>query len=445
MGLARDPVELLRQLIRFDTSNPPGNERACMEFLADRLKEGGVETRFLSRDAERPNLVAVVPGRTKAPPLLLHGHVDVVPAKAKEWRHQPFAGELVSGEVWGRGALDMKSGVAMLVIALLRVATNLPPSAGDIILALTSDEERGSELGSKFLVDDHADLFAGARHAISEFGGSTQWIRGRPFYPIQVAEKQTCLVRATVRTSVGEWSTGSAMTVPVKLGRLLIALERRRLPVHITPIVREMVMAIAGGLSRPERIGLRTLLAAPLTDSLLAVLGPRGRLLDPLVHNEATPTAVLGRQASDVVPTEATVEITGRLLPGQTPADLVQELDDLVSGVATYEIVEAGPAASEVPDMTLFPLLSSIIRRRVPEAVPFPLLLSGHTDACHFARLGIQTYGFLPLRLPKTFPKGLIHGPDERVPAEAVGFGLECVYEAIRRYPEELRKAGNHL
>jgi acetylornithine deacetylase/succinyl-diaminopimelate desuccinylase-like protein len=412
-----------------------------MEFLADRLEEGGVETRFLARDPERPNLVARVPGRTNASPLLLHGHVDVVPAKAEEWRHQPFAGELVDGEVWGRGALDMKSGVAMLVFALLRVATNVQPPAGGIVLALTSDEERGSELGAKFLVEDHADLFAGARHAISEFGGSTQWIRGRPFYPIQVAEKQTCSLRATVRTSVGQSSTGSGTTVPAKLGRLLTALDRRRLPVHITPVVREMVRTIAGGLSRPEGLAFRTLLVAPLTDPLLAVLGPGGRLLDPLFHNEATPTAVLGGETSNV-PAQVTVEIAGRLLPGQTPADLTREVDDLASGVATYEIVQEGPAAPEVHDMTLFPMLSSIIRKRVPEAVPFPLLLSGHTDASHFARLGIQTYGFLPLRLPKRFPKGLIHGPDERVPSEAVRFGVECVYEAIRRYSGELRDAG---
>ena len=440
-----DPVELLRHLIRFDTSNPPGNERACMEFVADLLEEGGVEALFFARDPERPNLVARVPGRTQSPPLLLHGHVDVVPAKADEWRHPPFAGELVDGEVWGRGALDMKAGVAMLVLALLRVAAAVEPPASDVILALTSDEERGSELGAKVLVEDHADLFAGVRHAISEFGGSTQWIRGRPFCPIQVAEKQTCGLRATIRGSIGQPSTVVRATALTKLGRLLTTLERTRLPVHITPVVREMLVTMAGGLPRHEGLVLRTLLVPPLTDRLLAVLGRDGRSLDPLLHNEATPTLVRGAETSDVIQTEVTVEIAGRLVPGQLPADLIRELEALAPGIAAYEIVEEGPAGLASVDMALFPMLSSIIRDREPKAVPFPLLLSGHTDARHFARLGIQTYGFLPLPLPKGFPRGLIHASDERVPADAIRFGTECVHEAIRRYAGESGSTATEL
>ena len=135
--------------------------------------------------------------------------------------------------------------------------------------------------------------------------------------------------------------------------------------------------------------------------------------------------------------TEIAVEITGRLLPDHTPQDLIRELEALIPGIATYEIVEEGPAGPATVDMSLFPMLSSIIRRREPAVIPYPLLLSGHTDGRYFARLGIQTYGFLPLRLPKGFPKGLIHATDERVPAAGVRFGAECVYEAIRRYPAE--------
>jgi acetylornithine deacetylase/succinyl-diaminopimelate desuccinylase-like protein len=335
----------------------------------------------------------------------------------------------------------MKAGVAMLVLALLRTAGNGEPPANDVILALTSDEERGSELGAKVLVEDHGDLFAGVRHAISEFGGSTQWIRGRPFFPIQVAEKQTCSLEATMHG----WdeppsSTMPRTTAPAKLGRLLTALEQGRLPVHVTPVVHTMLVTIARGLPRHEGLALRTLLVPPLTDRLLAVLGRDGRSLEPLLHNEATPTAVRGAETPDVQK-EVTVEIAGRLVPGQTPADLIRELEALVPGLATYEIVEEGPAGPATVDMTLFPMLSSIIREREPNAVPFPLLLSGHTDARYFARLGIQTYGFLPLRLPKGFPRGLIHARDERVPAEAVRFGTECVYEATRRYPGEVDQA----
>src|SRR5687768_13119889 len=149
----QSPIELVRALIRFDTSNPPGNERECLEYVGELLRESGIESRFLARDPERPNLVARLAGRGDAPPLLLYGHVDVVPANASEWSHPPFAAEVVDGEIWGRGTLDMKGGVAMLVAALLRAATERLEPAGDLILALSPDEERGSTVGAKYLVE----------------------------------------------------------------------------------------------------------------------------------------------------------------------------------------------------------------------------------------------------------------------------------------------------
>ena len=325
----------------------------------------------------------------------------------------------------------------MLILALLRAAASVDPLAGDVILALTSDEQRGSELGAKVLVEDHADLFAGVRHAISEFGGSIQWIRGRPFCPIQVAEKRTCALRATIREPIGQPAIVGHTTALANLGRLLTVLGQRRLPVHITPVVREMLLTIARGLPRHERLAFRALLMPLVTDRLLPVLGQDGRSLDPLFRNEATPTFIRGPETSDAMQTEAAVEIAGSLVPEHTPADLIRELEALAPGVATYEIMEEGPTGPATVDMTLFPMLSSIIRQRELVAVPYPLLLSGHTDARYFARLGIQTYGFLPLQLPKGFPRGLIHASDERVPADGVRFGAECVYEAILRYPAE--------
>jgi acetylornithine deacetylase/succinyl-diaminopimelate desuccinylase-like protein len=436
-AVARDPVELLTELIRFDTSNPPGNERDCLEFVARVLEASGVNSRLVSRDPERPNLVARLAGQGQDGPLLLYGHVDVVPARADEWRHPPFSGDLVDGEVWGRGALDMKGGVAMLISALLRIAADDEPPPGDIVLALTSDEECGSELGAKFLVDAHAELFTGVRYAISEIGGFTEWIGNRRLYPIQVAEKQRCLVRATIRGTGGHPSAVVRGTAAAKLGSLLGALDKKRLPVHVTPDVRRMVAAMSGALPLHQRIALRALLSRRLTNRLLDLLGKDAAPLDAFLHNTATPTIIRGGESSNVIPTEITVDLDGRVLPGQTSVDLIRELESLAGDFAEFEVVHEEPAVRAEPDLTLYPMLAEIIRHEDPGGVPIPALIPGYTDARHFARLGIQTYGFLPMRLPKDITVELIHAPDERVPAEAIRFGVDCLVDAIRRFGSE--------
>jgi acetylornithine deacetylase/succinyl-diaminopimelate desuccinylase-like protein len=429
-----DPVGLLRALTRFDTSNPPGDVRACVDFVAELLRDREVEPLLVGVEPQRPNLIARLPGRGSSPPLLLYGHLDVVPANSAEWTHPPFDAELVDGEVWGRGTLDMKGGVAMMLSAFLRAAEERLEPAGDLILALTSDEETGSEFGARYLVEEHAEHFDGVRFALSEFGGFTQWTGGRPLYPIQVAEKQRCLVRATIRGTGGHPSTVVGGTAAGKLGRLLRTLEKRRLPVHVTPVVRSMLEAMSGALPLYERLALRPILRPRLTDRLLDLFGKDGAALDPLLHNMATATVIHGGDSTNVIPTEVTVDLDGRVLPGQTPRDLVSELEALLPGLAEFEIVREEPASRADPDMTLYPLLADILREREPAGAPFPMLLPGYTDARYFSRLGIQTYGFLPMRLPKHITTKLLHAPDERVPADAIEFGAECVYEAVRRY-----------
>ncbi len=429
-----DPVELLRALLRFDTSNPPGNERACVDFLAEVFRAAGLDPVIVGRDPERPNLVVRHEGKGSAPPLLLHGHVDVVPADDSEWRYPPFSAELVDGEVWGRGALDMKSGVAMLVTAMLRATHAQPRPAGDLILALLVDEEAGSDFGARFLVEERADLLEGVRYSIGEGGGATQWIGGRPFYPIAVSEKQRCLIRATIRGTGGHPAFVVRGTAMEKLGRLLTALEHKRLPVHVTPVVRTMLTAMSAELPLHERLALRPALVPAFTDRLLDLFGKDADSLDPLLHNTATPTVVRGGGSTNVVATEVSVEIDGRLLPGQAAGDLVRELQALVPRVGTFEVVSEEPAVSAVPNLELYPMLAEVVREHDPGATPFPLLLPGYTDARYFAQLGIQNYGFLPLRLPPALTTDLAHAPNERVSADGVSWGAGCIAEVIRRY-----------
>ena len=431
---APDPVGFLQELIRFDTSNPPGQERACLEYVGEVLGAAGVEWQLVAKEPERPNLIARVPGKGEAPPLLLYGHVDVVPARAEEWRHPPFGGDLVDGSVWGRGALDMKGGVAMLIAAVVRAAHEFGLE-NDIVLALTSDEERGSRLGAKFLVEEHAELFANVRYALSEIGGFTEWIGSRRLYPIQVAEKQRCLIRATVRGAGGHASTIVRGTAAAKLGALLKTLNTKRLPAHVTPQARAMVSATAAVLPAHERAALQGLLSERATNPLLRVLGRAAAPLDAVLHNTATATGIRGGESSNVIPTEMTVDLDGRVLPGYSPADLVRELEDIAGDLAEFAVVEEEPAPRAEVDLALYPMLADIIRRRDPGSAAIPALLPGYTDARYFAKLGIQTYGFLPMRLPREIGVDLIHAPDERVPADAIRFGTECLLEAIQRYP----------
>jgi acetylornithine deacetylase/succinyl-diaminopimelate desuccinylase-like protein len=416
------PAELLQRLIRFDTSNPPGSERACIEWARQLLEAGGCNVQIVAQDPERPNLIARLQGEGRAPALLMQGHVDVVPAKGS-WSRPPFSGELADGYVWGRGALDMKGGVAMMLAAFLQAAEADTPPPGDVVLCLLSDEEAGGDYGARFVVENHAELFDGVRYAIGEFGGFTMDVAGRRFYPMMVAEKQLCSLRATLRGPAGHGSLpvrGGAMG---RLGRLLTALDRSRLPVHVTPAVRSMIEAIAAEAPPAMRIPLRALLRPRLTDTVLEHLGDRAKLFDALLHNTASATVVRGGHAHNVIPGEVSVDLDCRLLPGFGPEDVSQELRALARVEIDFEVLRFDPGAPS-PDMTLFDTLGGILRELDPAARPVPLLLPAVTDGRFFARLGIQTYGFLPMQLPEEMRfMDLIHAEDERIPVDAVDFG----------------------
>lgn len=427
------PLELLQRLLRFDTSNPPGNERECIEWIKGLLEALGCEVRILAQQPERPNLIARIAGRGESPPLLLQGHVDVVAARG-EWQHGPFDGELADGYVWGRGALDMKGGVAMMLAAFMRAKASGAPSPGDVILCLLADEEAGSPLGADFLVREYAELFDGVRYSIGEFGGFTMDVAGRRFYPVMVAEKQICWTRATVRGPAGHGSMpirGGAMG---KLGRLLQRLDSRRLPVHVTPVARSMIEAIAADVPVTLAVPLRGLLVPTLTDRLLDAFGERGRIFDPLLHNTVSATIVQGGEKDNVIPDEISLSLDCRLLPGFVPEQLFAELHALSGVELEFEIVQHDPVSGE-PDMAMFETLAGALRELDAEAKPIPMLLPGVTDGRFFSRLGIQTYGFLPMQLPPELPfMQLIHAPDERLPADAVEFGTRAIGRVLERF-----------
>jgi acetylornithine deacetylase/succinyl-diaminopimelate desuccinylase-like protein len=427
------PVELLQQLIRFDTTNPPGDEAECVAFVRGLLEEAGCEVELYAKDPARPNLVSRLPGSGSRAPLLLQGHVDVVTTSGQEWARPPFGGELVDGYVWGRGALDMKGGVAMMVSAFLRAAREQTALPGDVILCVLADEENGGDYGAKFLVEEHAHLFENVQYSLGEFGGFSLELGGKRLYPIQVAEKQICWLKARIPGRGGHGAMVQRGGTMSRLGTFLRDLDRKRLPVHVTAAARAMIEGMAGAVARPQRDVLLALLKPRLTDRVLPLLGERAKTLEPLLRNTVNATIVRAGEKVNVVPAFVDVELDARALPGFGPDDVTAEVQELVGDDIEIELVRYDPGPPE-PRLDQLETLGGILRELEPGAVPVPLLQAGVTDARFFARLGIQNYGFLPLKLPGDFRfTSLIHAADERVPADAIEFGAEAVFRALQR------------
>ncbi|PKB83751.1 MAG: peptidase M20 [SAR202 cluster bacterium Io17-Chloro-G9] len=433
------PVELAQSLIRFDTSNPPGNETQCVGYIDGLLRNAGFLTTLVARSPGRPNLITRLAGQGNAPPLLLYGHLDVVPADPEEWRVPPFEGRIEGGFLWGRGALDMKGGIAMMLVALLRAKAEGLPLPGDVILALVSDEEAGGDDGAGYLVQHHSNLFEGVRFALGEFGGFSFALAGKRFYPIMVAEKQVCHLRMTVKGVEAHGSLGTKGGAMSSLARLLVKLERDRLPVHITPVARAMFQAVASRSPLPTKFALSRLLNPRLTRLVLKLMGANGQTFDPLLRNTVNATVVRGGQGVNMAPGRIELQLDGRLLPGFTPQDLINEVRHLVDDPALNDLVEMevirhDPGPTE-PDMGLFETLAGVLRRLDPVGVPVPMLLPASTDSRFFSRLGIQTYGFLPMPLPEDLGfLRTVHGPDERIPLEALTFGADAIYQMLQEF-----------
>jgi acetylornithine deacetylase/succinyl-diaminopimelate desuccinylase-like protein len=426
-------VELTRDLIRLDTTNPPGQEHIAVDLVERVLDEAGISSARYENARGRPNLVARLKGRGNAPPFLLQGHVDVVTTVNQEWKHRPFDGEIVDGYLWGRGALDMKGGVAMMVNALLQAQAR-GGAPGDLVLAALADEEAGGNQGAKWLVEKHPELFAGIKHAIGESGGVVQHLGGRRFYPIMVSEKRGCQILATLRGPGGHGSIPAHGGAMAKLGAMLTKLDSARLPVHITPPVKLLLEGMRDALDEPWKGRMAMLLDPVHADAALVELGPLGRNLDAALHNTVNATIVSGGLKINVIPSEVQAQLDGRLLPGFGPEDMLRELREVVGPEPELEVQLVGPAQPPI-DLSQLDLFASVLRDADPGCVPLPYLVTGGTDARHFAKLGIRTYGFLPLNNPPDFNGSTtIHAADERVPVSALEFGARCVLEAVMRY-----------
>ncbi len=429
---------LLRELLRIDTTNPPGNERPAAECVADFLAGVGLDVELLESAPGRGNVVARLTGDGTKPPLALVGHLDVVSAGDGTWTHPPFAAEEAEGWLWGRGAVDMKNMVAMSAAIVRRLAEEGARLERDLILIACADEEAGCDQGSAWLVDHHPEKVV-CEYALGEVGGFSLPVMGRRFYPIQIAEKGIAWLKATAHGEAGHGSIPREDSAVLRLAEAIAAIGRTRLPQHRVEASERYFRGVARHLPVPGRWIFPRVLdpvwSGLILDRLIADPALR-RAIKAALSNTASPTVLSGGEKINVIPATASVEIDGRTLPGQTASDLVAELKAICGEHVDFEILKERPPVQSPPDTEVFRTLCEAIRRGDPEGIPVPYLLPGFTDAKAMHQVGAVWYGFAPVRLPDEAGvkfSDLYHRPNERIPIEGFHWGLDVLDDAVRR------------
>jgi acetylornithine deacetylase/succinyl-diaminopimelate desuccinylase-like protein len=426
-------------LIRFDTTNRGGGdarERPAAEYVAERLAEAGLEPVLLESAPGRANVVARVSGtggvgqggsrdghqEAQEGALLLHGHLDVVPADPAAWAVHPFAGEIRDGVLWGRGAVDMKNADAVLLALVSQWAREGRRPRRDLVLAFTADEEDTTEFGARYLVEQHPELFEGCTEAIGESGAFTFHAAGQRLYPIASAERGTAWLKLTARGRAGHGSKPNGANAVTRLAEAVARIGAYRWPVRLIPAVRAAVEAIAAATGTPLPDGaLDQAVAGELTaDELLGLLGPGGALVAATVRNSANPTMLQAGYKLNVIPGEATAYVDGRVLPG-TEQEFRAVLDELTGPDVTWEYAHEEVALEAPPDAPLTERMARALLAEDPGSVVVPYCMGGGTDAKQFSRLGLACYGFTPLVLPEGYDYyAMFHGTDERIPLSAL-------------------------
>jgi acetylornithine deacetylase/succinyl-diaminopimelate desuccinylase-like protein len=424
---ADEVVVLLGELIRINTSNPTHPERPAAEWAAERLAEVDIDARIFESEPGRASVVARVPGTDPTrSPLLIHGHLDVVPADAAEWTVHPFSGEVRDGCVWGRGAIDMKDMNAMTLAVLRNWARRDYRPPRDIVLALVADEESGGAYGAHWLVDNHPELFADCSEAISEVGGYSYSVgNDLRLYPIETAEKGIIWLRLR---ATGAPSHGSMYNDDNAVTRLAAAVSRigaHEFPLVVTDTVRRFLEALADLTGLP--------IDPDNPEPSLRMLGSAARVIGATIRNTANPTMLSAGYKANVIPVTAEATIDARFVPGHEQ-ELLETLDELIGEGIDRETLVRDIAVETSFDGAVVDAMAEALRSEDPGARPVPYLMSGGTDAKSFSTLGIRCFGFVPLRLPPDLDfVTMWHGIDERVPIDGLRFGVRVLDRFLSR------------
>ncbi|MDK1472128.1 M20/M25/M40 family metallo-hydrolase [Streptomyces sp. 549] len=429
-----EAVTFTSDLIRYDTTNRGGGdglERPAAEYVAERLADAGLEPQLLEKAPGRTNVVARLAGSDpSADALLVHGHLDVVPADAAEWTVAPFSGEVRDGVVWGRGAVDMKSTDAMVLAVVRAWARAGVRPRRDVVLAFTADEEDSADYGSGFLARSHPELFEGCTEGVSESGAYTFHADGgRRLYPVAAGERGTAWMRLTARGRAGHGSKTNRENAVSRLAGAVHRIAEHRWPVRLVPTVRAALTELAAvhGLDQPD-------LDAPDfdADAFLDRLGRAAALVAPTLRNSTNPTMLEAGYKTNVIPSTATGHVDGRMLPGYEE-EFVATMDTLVGPDVEWQFQHREIPLQAPADAPTFAVLREALEHFDPQAHVVPYCMSGGTDAKQFSRLGVTGYGYAPLRLPEGFDhQAMFHGVDERVPVDALHFGVRVFDRALR-------------
>jgi acetylornithine deacetylase/succinyl-diaminopimelate desuccinylase-like protein len=420
-------VDLCRDLLRIDTSNPTEAERPAAEYVAERLAEVGLEPTVLERSPGRTSVVARWEGEDPSrDALLVHGHLDVVPAHAPDWQVHPFSGEVRDGCLWGRGAVDMKDMDAMTLALVRQWAREGRRPPRDVVLAFVADEEAGGVEGAQWLVRDHPGLFEGCTEGIGEVGGFSWTVHDDlRLYLVETAQKGLAWMRLSASGRAGHGSMVAEDNAVTALAEAVGRLGRHEFPVRLTSTVRQLLEEVCDAAGVPFDP------ADP--EAALASLGPLARLVGATLRNTANPSMLDAGYKVNVIPQEATAQVDGRFLPGYEE-EFTETVDRLLGPDVRREWVHHDTALETPFEGDLVAAMGRALGAEDPGARMVPYCLSGGTDAKAFSRLGIRCYGFAPLRLPADLDfSGMFHGVDERVPLDALRFGVRVLDRFLAR------------
>ncbi len=428
-----DVVEVVSRLIRFDTTNTgepetTRGEEECARWVAEQLAEVDYLPQYVESGAPgRGNVIARLAGADSSRgALLIHGHLDVVPAEPAEWSVHPFSGAVKDGFVWGRGAVDMKDMVGMMIVVArqLKQAGIVPPR--DLVFAFLADEEHGGSYGAQWLVANRPDLFDGVTEAIGEVGGFSLTVPRRDggerrLYLIETAEKGLSWMRLTARGPAGHGSMVHDQNAVTAVAEAVARLGRHQFPLVLTDTVAQFLAAVG------EETGLTFDIESRDLAGAIEKLGPMARMLKAVLHDTANPTMLKAGYKANVVPATAEAVIDCRILPGRKAA-FEAEVDQLLGPDVTREWIKDFSSYETSFDGDLVDAMNAAVLALDPDGRTVPYMLSGGTDAKAFARLGIRCFGFSPLRLPPDLDfTALFHGVDERVPVDALRFGTDVL------------------